>query len=208
MGHVQQELDRLVSMYLNSMVNHHLIRLTQHPDTQDERLPDIWLMREPNSMMFSTYIGFLPGNVIGIWGDFCPLLHGVVSTRPYDLAWFGSQKCPSYLSEKFLMKQFDADRAKLQAKDRLDFAKKEHDVLDIKYFQRVVEILDSELDIFPQQAVYEAGEEIYRDYFDPELVPGYGYKLTEQAPLVSIQRKFHELYETWLPEEQTVEAAS
>jgi len=58
----------------------------------------------------STTLIFTNGRIV-ITGDLTPGRYGSVSCGGYGIGWFGSNKSPSYLAEKFLEKVYESDRA-------------------------------------------------------------------------------------------------
>lgn len=174
---LQQRIDN----YLEQLKN-----VTELHKVVDVENCTIFLMKNQNSMMCSVYIAFLPQGIISIYGDFAPCKNGVMSDRGKSIDWFLRATEPGYLGEKFLTQEWHwqntVDQATCNLEHRKDMDDKEKafwtDLSKFDVCSSVTGILD---------AVEEHEQDI-------DETPGHGYNPYHLPQLVSIQRKFTELY--------------
>lgn len=156
----------------------------------------IYDLREPDGgWMQSTRLVFLsnPPQII-VTGDLCPGVHGILSNMKYGIEWFGSQKSPGYLCEKFLREEWIPEKCQEALREYAKEPENRKDRAKLREIARDIEgwVSDSGKGAAEHQA-YEALLDLNQGYVD-DGIPGYGYNQREASLLVAIQKRFAELY--------------
>jgi len=166
--------------YYKELEGHQLSQISEDP-------PIFVLSPNPAQYIMSITIAFIRGQIC-IFGDYCPGIHGVVSTVNYGVDWFAGSLSPDYLCSKFLRDEWSEEQTFIELKAQLDYED------DPKIRESIIEFIDcyeGTGDGLSQKELYEWYKDTYGTYDDPV---GFGYNLRDAGILCAIQRRFSELY--------------
>jgi hypothetical protein len=170
-----------------SLKNYVLVPLQGGKDIQA-----FYLKKPGDGRMMSTLILFTPEGIV-LQGDLTPGRNGNVSVLGYGVGWFASDLSEDYLCEKFLQKEFIADKAKRAIQESILERRKEGSIDREKareLWYETVKQWDHNLDD-PHDAHAFWTECLEQDGAD---CPFYGYEPGEAGWLCAIQQRFATLY--------------
>lgn len=179
-----KDFENRVTRLLEEMKEHALVIVEEGPNIR------AYYMKKPGTRIMSTLITFTPEGIV-LQGDLTPEHHGSVSAIGYGRDWFAGQLSPSYLCEKFLDNKWSSELAVERLRDpESSWRDEEADPATISRLDELA--CEVECGQATQGDIYDVWLEL--DFETADGVPGWGYDPQEAVVLVTIQRKFAELW--------------